>query len=214
MRYTHRYNPKIQAHRLGDAAPDWVADLLATRQVIVEEAEDGPIYKVPSLVAGGVVSVQMDGRNGDYLIFDGSAASVMDKDEFEAQYDPLEVEELVEVKKPTFVDEDSPVLVGTGVITKDEMAKLIHEKADGAVLIGNPLSRGMFFPAIIAIDYKNGRVIYDRDMLINQVYKHSNGSWEEAQDHVVNVIEKTLEDMTNDENRNHMPLIVEKQECY
>jgi hypothetical protein len=137
----------------------------------------------------------------------------MQKEEFEAQYDQIEDSKEPEQRK--YVDEDAPVLIGAGVISKEDMAKLLDEKVKGAVLIGNPMNRGMFFPAIIAIDYKNGRVIYDRDMLVDQVFKHSTGgTWEDADEHVSYNIERSLEAMTNDENRQHMPLIVEKQECY
>lgn len=217
MRYTHRYNPKVMAHRIGDNIPDWVMDLVTARQLILRTPENPQndtdvIFELPSLITSDVVDVPLKGGVGDYLVFDGVEYKIVPGDEFEMMYD---AEEKAPQEDREFVNKDAPVLLGVGVITKDEMEKLLDEKVKGAVLIGNQFNRGMFFPAIIAIDYKNGRVIYDRDTLVDQVFKHSGGgTWEDADEHVSYNIERALEAMTNDENRNHMPLIVEKQECY
>jgi hypothetical protein len=222
--YNYRYSPKVLAHRIGDDIPEWVASLVSTRQVIIKKGEnEEAVFELPNLITDDVVSVPMKGVTGDYLVFDGKEYDIVDGKEFEMTYDvivsntPGDSEPLGDNTTEGKVSEekdDTPVMMGVGVITREEMAKKLDEECKGAILIGDQRSRTMFFPAIIGIDHSKGRVIYDRDAMVQQLYRNSGMTMEEADEHVSYNIERSLEQMTNDTNRDHMPLIVERQECF
>lgn len=224
MKFNYRYSPKVLAHRIGDDIPEWVASLVSTRQVIIKQGEnEEAVFELPNLITGDVVSIPMIGITGDYLVFDGKTYDIVDGTEFEMTYDVIDANTSRDSEplgdnttegKGSEEKDDTPVMMGVGVITKDEMAKKLDEECKGAILIGDQRNRAMFFPAIIGIDYAKGRVIYDRDAIVQQLYRHGGMTMEEADEHVSYNIERSLEYMTNDTNKDHMPLIVERQECF
>lgn len=224
MKFNYRYSPKILAHRIGDDIPEWVASLVSTRQVIIKKGEnEDAIFELPNLITDDVVSVPMKGMTGDYLVFDGKTYDIVDGTEFEMTYDVIDTNTSRDSEplgdnttegKGSEEKDDTPVMMGVGVITKDEMAKKLDEECKGAILIGDQRNRMMFFPAIIGIDHAKRRVIYDRDAIVQQLYRYGGMTIEEADEHVSYNIERSLEYMTNDTNKDHMPLIVERQECF
>lgn len=221
-RYTHRLAPKVIAHRIGDSVPDWVMDLVSDHKVVITEFESadgtgrGVMFSTPNIIAGGQVQMSSRGCDGDYIVLDGDACSIVPAREFECRYDRIDDasdDAAHAVPKDTGSDEvaDNDVLNGIGVISKADMEAKIRTEVPDAILIGSPAERMRFYPAIIGIDHDNHRVIYDRDMLVQQVYRRSDCTWDEAEEYVAYNIERSIEGMGSDK---HAPLIVERQECY
>jgi hypothetical protein len=228
MKFNYRLSPKVLAHRIGDPIPDWVMDLVTARQLILRKPENPQsdtdvIFELPNLVTSDVIDVPMKGIVGDYFVFDGLEYKIVPGNEFVMLYDVIDPntsrdsEPLGDNTTEGMASEekdDTPVMMGVGVITKEEMGKKLDEECKGAILIGDQRNRTLFFPAIIGIDHAKGRVIYDRDAIVQQLYRHGGMTMEEADEHVSYNIERSLEYMTNDTNKDHMPLIVERQECF
>ena len=204
MKYTHRYNPKVMAHKIGDPLPDWVSDLVRMRQVIFVETENGVQAKVPAIITEGEARIEPVGNQGDYVLFDGNDVTVLAADAFEQMYDSIYTEDSKETAQ---------LMTGVGVVSRDEMFDKLSTEMPDAIQIGNSNTRKSLYPAIIGLDREYGRIVYDEELLIQQVYRSGTMSQEESEEYVKALKDNLLKN-TNDTNKNHMPLIIERQECY
>jgi len=76
--------------------------------------------------------------------------------------------------------------------TADELEAMLNSELEGAVLIGDEGDRKNYYPAIVGIDWINGRVVYDRDKLVQCFVKSSEMSYEDADEWVSYNVERSI----------------------
>ena len=73
-----------------------------------------------------------------------------------------------------------------------ELREMLANDYPDAVLIGNNDEVEQYFPAIVGIDYNNGRVIYDRERLAECFMAADGITYAEAADHISCNIDRAL----------------------
>ena len=73
-----------------------------------------------------------------------------------------------------------------------ELREMLANDYPDAVLIGDHDEVEKYFPAIVGIDYNNGRVIYDRDKLAECFASEDGLTLEEAADHICCNVDRSL----------------------
>ena len=92
-------------------------------------------------------------------------------------------------------------------MTNDELDEFLKSELEDAVLIGTEDERKNYYPAIIGIDRNAGKVIYDREKLVECFMNTSEMTVEEADEWVSYNVERSIPYWGE-----HAPVILDKIE--